>query len=285
MCSSERESDMTDRVPAFLRKLWKIVENPETDSMIRWSNEGKSFIVLDASEFVKVMPLWYKHGNMASFIRQLNMYGFRKVVTLDNGMTSGNTMEYSHPHFVKSCPSLIENIRRLVRPKRGSVPVGQVLSQLQEASSAQEMLSAQLQLMRSKHVQLASELEALRKVALARNQPDSAAGETLSGGADHSAGSPAGPTPVGSTAGAELGGLLAREARARLDLVELQRSWMAREHALRVRELELCVGTEKARAEREAAEWSLCMRSRDQKLANLRLGNDILREELRLLHH
>ena len=86
----------TGNVPAFLAKLWKMVDNPETDALIGWSDEGTSFLIrsdfsLDIwllialqcrnhFEFTKQMlPYYYKHSNMASFVRQLNMYGFHKV--------------------------------------------------------------------------------------------------------------------------------------------------------------------------------------------------------------
>ena len=86
----------TGNVPAFLAKLLKMVDNPETDALIGWSDEGTSFLIRsDFSlhiwllialqcrnhfEFTKQMlPYYYKHSNMASFVRQLNMYGFHKV--------------------------------------------------------------------------------------------------------------------------------------------------------------------------------------------------------------
>ena len=85
----------TGNVPAFLAKLWKMVDNPETDSLIGWSEDGNSFLIRFDSKMVdlltkfslrnhfeftkQMLPYYYKHSNMASFVRQLNMYGFHKV--------------------------------------------------------------------------------------------------------------------------------------------------------------------------------------------------------------
>ncbi|XP_055410271.1 heat shock factor protein 4 isoform X2 [Bubalus kerabau] len=61
-------------VPAFLGKLWALVGDPGTDHLIRWSPSGTSFLVSDQSRFAKeVLPQYFKHSNMASFVRQLNI--------------------------------------------------------------------------------------------------------------------------------------------------------------------------------------------------------------------
>uniref|UniRef100_A0A3B4X7P3 HSF-type DNA-binding domain-containing protein n=1 Tax=Seriola lalandi dorsalis TaxID=1841481 RepID=A0A3B4X7P3_SERLL len=61
-------------VPAFLTKLWTLVEDADTNEFICWSQEGNSFMVLDEQRFAKeILPKYFKHNNMASFIRQLNM--------------------------------------------------------------------------------------------------------------------------------------------------------------------------------------------------------------------
>uniref|UniRef100_A0A2I3BRL6 Heat shock factor 1 n=1 Tax=Mus musculus TaxID=10090 RepID=A0A2I3BRL6_MOUSE len=61
-------------VPAFLTKLWTLVSDPDTDALICWSPSGNSFHVFDQGQFAKeVLPKYFKHNNMASFVRQLNM--------------------------------------------------------------------------------------------------------------------------------------------------------------------------------------------------------------------
>ncbi|KPP79814.1 heat shock factor protein 4-like, partial [Scleropages formosus] len=84
------DGSYASNVPAFLTKLWTLVEDPETSHLICWSASGTSFHVFDQGRFAKeVLPKYFKHNNMASFVRQLNMYGFRKVVNIEqSGLVS-----------------------------------------------------------------------------------------------------------------------------------------------------------------------------------------------------
>jgi heat shock transcription factor len=82
------------------------VDKDKNHDLIRWSNSGDSFIVLDEDEFAKTLiPELFKHNNYASFVRQLNMYGFHKKVGLsDNSMKASERKnkspnEYAHPFF------------------------------------------------------------------------------------------------------------------------------------------------------------------------------------------
>ena len=54
--------------------------------LICWSEEGSSFLIQNQSQFSSsLLPYYYKHSNMASFVRQLNMYDFHKVMNVDAG--------------------------------------------------------------------------------------------------------------------------------------------------------------------------------------------------------
>uniref|UniRef100_A0A8B9SUE4 HSF-type DNA-binding domain-containing protein n=1 Tax=Anas platyrhynchos TaxID=8839 RepID=A0A8B9SUE4_ANAPL len=105
-------------VPAFLTKLWTLVEDPDTDPLICWSPSGNSFHVFDQGQFAKeVLPKYFKHNNMASFVRQLNMYGFRKVVHIEQGglvKPEKDDTEFQHPYFIRGQEHLLENIKRKV---------------------------------------------------------------------------------------------------------------------------------------------------------------------------
>uniref|UniRef100_A0A673VGN6 Heat shock transcription factor 1 n=1 Tax=Suricata suricatta TaxID=37032 RepID=A0A673VGN6_SURSU len=105
-------------VPAFLTKLWTLVSDPDTDALICWSPSGSSFHVFDQGQFAKeVLPKYFKHNNMASFVRQLNMYGFRKVVHIEQGglvKPERDDTEFQHPCFLRGQEQLLENIKRKV---------------------------------------------------------------------------------------------------------------------------------------------------------------------------
>ncbi|NXY92085.1 HSF1 protein, partial [Alcedo cyanopectus] len=79
---------------------------------------GSSFHVFDQGQFAKeVLPKYFKHSNMASFVRQLNMYGFRKVVHIEQGglvKPEKDDTEFQHPYFIRGQEHLLENIKRKV---------------------------------------------------------------------------------------------------------------------------------------------------------------------------
>lgn len=69
--------------------------------------------MLDEEEFAKkLIPEMFKHNNYASFVRQLNMYGFHKRVGLsDNSMRASekknkSPSEYAHAYFLRAHPVL-----------------------------------------------------------------------------------------------------------------------------------------------------------------------------------
>uniref|UniRef100_A0A224YZR7 Heat shock transcription factor 1 n=1 Tax=Rhipicephalus zambeziensis TaxID=60191 RepID=A0A224YZR7_9ACAR len=107
-------------VPAFLVKLWKLVEDEKCNDLISWSSTGRSFIIHNQIQFAKdLLPLYFKHSNMASFIRQLNMYGFRKVANIDQGLrTEREEIEFFHDFFVRGQECLLGLIKRKVPSSR-----------------------------------------------------------------------------------------------------------------------------------------------------------------------
>ncbi|XP_020584004.1 heat stress transcription factor B-2c-like [Phalaenopsis equestris] len=65
----------------FLTKTYQLVDDPEFNDVISWNEDGSTFIVWRPAEFARdLLPKYFKHNNFSSFVRQLNTYGFRKIV-------------------------------------------------------------------------------------------------------------------------------------------------------------------------------------------------------------
>lgn len=80
--SPSRHSPATEfiTVPSFLLKTYEIVDDPNYDDIIKWNSQGDAFIIVKQNEFCEqILPVYFKHKNLSSFIRQLNMYGFHKT--------------------------------------------------------------------------------------------------------------------------------------------------------------------------------------------------------------
>ncbi|XP_064412266.1 heat shock factor protein 2 isoform X7 [Latimeria chalumnae] len=160
-------------VPAFLTKLWTLVEDPDTNEFIIWSQNGQSFLVLDEQRFAKeILPKFFKHNNMASFVRQLNMYGFRKVVHIDTGIVKqerDGPVEFQHPYFRQGQDDLLENIKRKVsssRPDEGKIrqeDLTKILSSAQQVQSKQESLDTRLSTLKRENESLWREVAELRQ--------------------------------------------------------------------------------------------------------------------------
>ncbi|KAK2799994.1 stress-responsive transcription factor hsf1 [Onygenales sp. PD_10] len=107
------------QIPPFVQKLSSFLDESKNTDLIRWSDDGNSFIVLDEDEFAKTLiPELFKHNNYASFVRQLNMYGFHKKVGLsDNSLRASerknkSPSEYSNPYFKRGHPDLLWLIQK-----------------------------------------------------------------------------------------------------------------------------------------------------------------------------
>ncbi|PWZ03765.1 hypothetical protein BCV70DRAFT_155848 [Testicularia cyperi] len=105
--------------PAFLNKLRSMVDDPNTDELIRWSPDGSSFFVPNHVRFGdEVLPRFFKHNRFSSFVRQLNMYGFHKVPHLQQGALKHDSpqeselWEFSNPHFHRDHPEWLSKVQR-----------------------------------------------------------------------------------------------------------------------------------------------------------------------------
>ncbi|RKP12127.1 HSF-type DNA-binding-domain-containing protein [Piptocephalis cylindrospora] len=94
--------------------------------VVGWTAQGDSFVVYEPNTFERtLLPRYFRHANLASFVRQLNKYDFHKVRVSSSSSTAAapaptsitsTGWEYWHSQFIRHRPELLVHIR--VGPSR-----------------------------------------------------------------------------------------------------------------------------------------------------------------------
>ncbi|XP_055797251.1 heat shock factor protein 5 [Salvelinus fontinalis] len=124
----------------FPAKLWRLVNNPKNRS-IRWDPCGEGLIIeqqLFESELLSPQKQTFdttdlfKTTNFTSFNRQLNLYGFRKVVHGPGGSEKNDVSSpmdgikhhFHNPNFKQHHPELLVNLKRLTSKNKAKMEAG-----------------------------------------------------------------------------------------------------------------------------------------------------------------
>lgn len=99
----------------FVKRLSEILQNEKLNHIVAWSSDGNSIEIKDSIAFSgEVLPQYYRHNNLTNFIRQLNMYNFKKIRKFDSSELS---IVYHNPLFLRDQPNLISSIERKKKDK------------------------------------------------------------------------------------------------------------------------------------------------------------------------
>lgn len=94
--------------PVKLHSMLDMIEADGLANVVSWQPHGRCFVVHRTKEFVNhVMPKYFKQTKMASFQRQLNLYGFSRIT---GGIDKGG---YYHELFLRGKVSLAYDIHRM----------------------------------------------------------------------------------------------------------------------------------------------------------------------------
>ncbi|KIW05589.1 hypothetical protein, variant 1 [Verruconis gallopava] len=148
-----------------------MLESPQDESVVRWGDNGDSFVVLENEKFTKhILPKHFKHSNFASFVRQLNKYDFHKV--RQNNEDSGQSpygpgaWEFKHPDFKANNKDALDNIRRKApAPRKPGVSNSDELviptQQMDMMNGQLVAMQQQLQTMQDRNYQLETQYNIL----------------------------------------------------------------------------------------------------------------------------
>ncbi|CAH2080191.1 unnamed protein product [Thlaspi arvense] len=90
----------------FHRRIYKLVDDPSTDSIISWSKSNNSFVIWNQDELVRRKMLWiFCCNSLTEFISKLKFNGFEEIKESDG------QWEFGNKKFVRGKPELLAEMQ------------------------------------------------------------------------------------------------------------------------------------------------------------------------------
>jgi len=103
---------VTEPFPEKLHRMLLEIEKDGNGHIISFFPHGRAFGIHDTEKFEEeIMPKYFKQSRLSSFQRQLNLYGFTRIVS------GPDASGYYHELFLKGRPALCTHMRRVGIPK------------------------------------------------------------------------------------------------------------------------------------------------------------------------
>jgi hypothetical protein len=147
----------------FLNKLWEIVNNHQHCQVIAWVKRGDCFEIFDIDRFIShILPIFFKTKFLASFTRQLNMYGFRKL--------KRDTFVYAHLNFKANQRDKLYDIQRkkngiqkLVKNQENSLTLKKMREEIEDIKKWKHFAIQNMGQICERHLELIAKIDEIGK--------------------------------------------------------------------------------------------------------------------------